>query len=97
VIECTEIDGSVTFIVRVLPRSSKSEIVGEHDGALKIKLRSPPVDGAANEELTRFLAKEFSTTRANIRIISGQASRTKRIQVSGMSKAQFTTILQAKI
>jgi uncharacterized protein (TIGR00251 family) len=97
VIECAEIDGSVTFRVRVLPRSSRSEIVGEHDGALKIKLKSPPVDGAANEELIRFLAKELSIPRAMVTIISGQTSRTKRISVQGFSAAAITAILQAKI
>ena len=96
-IECTEINGSITFRVRVLPRSSTSEIVGEHDGSLKIKLKSPPVDGAANEELIRFLANELSIPRARVTIVSGQSSRTKRISVQAFSVAAFTAILQAKI
>ncbi len=54
-IQLTEKDGDLTFNVRVVPRASKSEIVGEHDGALKIRIASPPVDGAANAELIKKL------------------------------------------
>jgi uncharacterized protein (TIGR00251 family) len=96
-IDLTEKDSSITFTVRVLPRSSKTEIVGEHDGVLKIKLKSPPVDGAANEELTRFLSRLLSIKRSNIEIISGDTSRTKRIRVSSITSARITEILQAKI
>ena len=48
----TEKDGAVIFTVRVAPRASKTEIVGKFDGALKIRIASPPVDGAANAELS---------------------------------------------
>ncbi len=69
--------GSISFTVRVVPRASKSRIVGEHDGALKIQLVSPPVDGAANAELVKLLAKQFSIPKSDIEIISGQTSKTK--------------------
>jgi uncharacterized protein (TIGR00251 family) len=91
-IDFTENDGSITFTVRVIPRSSKTEIVGEHDGALKIKLKSPPVDGAANDELVRFLSKLLSVPKTNIEIVSGETSRTKRIRVSGITSAQIAAI-----
>jgi uncharacterized protein (TIGR00251 family) len=97
VIEFNEKGGAVTFAVRVIPRSSKTVVVGELDGALKVKLKSPPVDGAANEELIRFLAKELSVSKASIVIISGQTSRTKRVSIEGISAHQFTSILQPKI
>jgi len=71
----------VTFEVRVIPRSSKSEIVGEHNGALKIKLKSPPVDGAANEELVKLLAKEFEVSKSEIDIVSGRSSKTKQVRI----------------
>ena len=54
-IRFTERDGNLIFNVRVVPKSSKSEIVGELGGALKIKIKSPPIDGAANAELIRVL------------------------------------------
>jgi uncharacterized protein (TIGR00251 family) len=93
----SESNGSISFSVRVIPRSSKTEIVGEHGGALKIKLKAPPVDGAANDELIRFLSKTFATPRSNIEIVSGQNSRTKRIQITNNDKSQIASILRAKI
>ena len=91
-----ENDGSTTILVRVIPRSSKAEIVGEYDGSLKIKLNSPPVDGAANEELVRFLSKLLDTPRSNIEIISGQTARTKRVRIIGLSMLEINRFLQAK-
>jgi uncharacterized protein (TIGR00251 family) len=91
-----ENDGSVTFEVRVIPRSSKSEIVGELDGALKIKLKAPPVDGAANDELVRLIAKELDMPRSSIEIVSGHSSKKKRVCVNGVSARQILAILNAK-
>ncbi|MCA1626253.1 MAG: DUF167 domain-containing protein, partial [Acidobacteria bacterium] len=56
-IQFSEKNGSIIFNVRVVPRASKSEIVAEHDGMLKVRIASPPVDGAANEELIKLLSK----------------------------------------
>lgn len=67
----SEKDCGLIFSVRVIPRSSKSEIVGEYDGALKVKLNAPPVDGAANSGLIRLLAKEFRVSKSHVEIISG--------------------------
>ena len=92
-----EKQNSVIFTIRVVPRSSKTEIVGEYDSALKIKLKSPPVDGAANNELIRFLSKLLAIPKANIEIISGETSRSKRIRVSDIPLSQINEILQAKI
>jgi len=96
-IDFIENDVSVTFSVRVIPRSPKTEIVGEYDGALKIKLKSPPVDGAANNELIRFLSKLLEVPKANIEIVAGETTRSKRIRVSGITSARTSAILQAKI
>jgi uncharacterized protein (TIGR00251 family) len=93
----TETKEGIALTVRVTPRSSKSKIVGEIDGVLKIKLKSPPVDGAANEELIRLLSKTLGVARSGVAIIAGEASRTKRISMTGISGARFTEILQAKI
>ena len=80
-IKTIEQDGNLIFTVRVVPRASKSEVVGEIDGALKIKLKSPPVDGAANEELIKVLSKTYGVPKSAIEILSGHASKTKRIRI----------------
>ena len=69
--------------MRVVPRASKSEIVGELDGALKIRIASPPIDGAANAELLKLLAKTFGISKSSVEIIGGQTSKTKQVKISG--------------
>lgn len=83
-IDYTEKDGAVIFTVRVVPRASKSEIAGEMEGALKIRIASPPVDGAANAELVKVLAKRFGVSKSAVEIISGQTSKTKQVKISGV-------------
>ena len=85
----TEKDGAVTFLVRVVPRASKSEIVGVHDGALKVRIASPPVDGAANAELIKLLAKKFGVSKSDIGIVSGETSKNKRIKITNLSQLKF--------
>ena len=76
-------NGVLTFSVRVVPRASRSEIVGEHDGALRVRLAAPPVDGAANDELLRLLARAFGVARGAIEIAAGHASKLKTVRVTG--------------
>lgn len=67
------------FKIFVLPKSSKNQIVGLHGDALKIKITSPPVEGAANQMCIKFLSKSLGIPKAYLEIISGQTSRTKGI------------------
>ena len=83
------------FAVRVQPRASRSSVVGELDGALKIRLAAPPVDGAANEELIRFLAKLFDVPRGRVFIAAGQTSKHKMIRVEGISAEEAGKVLQS--
>jgi uncharacterized protein (TIGR00251 family) len=89
-----EKDGAVIFDVRVVPRASKSEIIGEHDGALKVRIASPPVDGAANMELIRVLAKKLGVSRNDIEIISGGTSKNKRIRVTNLSQSKLEVLIK---
>ena len=75
----------VRFGVHVQPRSKRTEIAGIHGTALKVRLHSPPVDGAANEELILFLAAALGVSRRAVRIVSGQSSRIKTVEVEGVS------------
>ena len=90
-----EKDGGLTFNVRVVPRASKSEVVGDLDGALKIKLKSPPVDGAANAELARVLAKFFDVPENAVEILKGQTSKNKQIKIIGLQTAKLPDIKTA--
>jgi uncharacterized protein (TIGR00251 family) len=98
VINFTEKDGSLIFTAKIVPRASKSEIVGELDGTLKIRIASPPVDGAANAELIKLLSKNFDVSKSAVEIISGETSKTKQIKVTvERGSEKLTAILQAKI
>lgn len=74
-------EGEVVFKVQVVPRSSRSEVVGDYNGALRIKLAAPPVNGAANEELIRVLAKTFNVSRSAVTILSGHTGKVKQISI----------------
>lgn len=89
----TEKGGSVIFTVRVIPRASKTEIVGEYDGAVKVRLSSPPVDGAANEELIKLFAKRLGAARSDVEIVSGQTSKTKQIRIAGVTAAALQNLV----
>ena len=80
----THRDGAVRFAVRVQPRASRSEIVGEHGGALRVRLSAPPVDGAANAALVELLAEAFGVPRRAIRVVSGHSARGKTVEVEGV-------------
>ena len=78
-------DGTVSFTVRVQPRASRDEIVGEYLDGLKIRLTAPPIDDRANEALCKLLATRLKVPLAAVRIASGERSRTKRVEVLGVT------------
>jgi len=86
-------EGGVTFEVRVQPRASKNEVAGEIGGALKIRLQAPAVENRANEALVEFLAELLKTPRSAVRILGGERSRTKRIEIRGVTKQQILGLL----
>ena len=88
-LQYTERDGAIIFTVRVVPRASRSRVVGEHDGTLRVRVAAPPVEGAANEELTRFLAKALGVAARDVEIVSGHASKSKRVRVRGAKAADL--------
>ena len=94
-IEISERDGAITFAVRVAPRASRNAIEGAHAGALKVRLTAPPLDGRANAALRRLLADRLNVPIAAVRIVSGEKSRTKRIAVSGVSRAQANALFDS--
>jgi len=78
----------VVLTVRVVPRSSRNQIVGMENGALKIKLTAPPVEGAANAALIEFVAEWLSVRKSAVTIMSGDKARRKVVRVSGVTPEQ---------
>lgn len=79
-------DGAVIELL-VQPRASRTRVVGEHDGRLKVQLAAPPVDGEANEALLRFLAERLGVRRSDVALLAGVTGRRKRVRVSGIPAA----------
>ena len=77
--------GFVRFDVRVAPRASRDAIVGVHDGAMKVALTAPPVEGEANAALVALLAKKLGVAKRDVVLVRGETSRAKRVEVRGVS------------
>jgi uncharacterized protein (TIGR00251 family) len=88
-----ERDGVVVVAVRVQPQASRDEVVGEMDGALKVRLQAPAVENRANEALCEYLADLLKTPKSAVRILSGDRSRTKRLEIRGITKQQLLALL----
>jgi len=73
------------LIVHVQPRAKRTAVVGEHGDAIKIRLAAPPVDGAANQELVRFLAERLGVRRSDVAIVRGGTGRRKTVRIVGMT------------
>jgi uncharacterized protein (TIGR00251 family) len=93
VLDITERPGAVAFAVRLQPRASRDEIAGEMAGALKVRLQAPAVEGHANEALIEYLAALLKRPRAAVRILCGERSRLKHIEVSGVTKDEVQGLL----
>ena len=91
-IDYREEGGALVFAVRVAPRASRTAAAGEHGGALKVRVAAPPVEGAANEELTRFLAKSFGVPARAVEIVGGRASKTKVVRAEGAKAADLVRL-----
>lgn len=84
----------VQIAVYVQPRASRTECTGLHDGAIRIRLAAPPVDGAANDALVRFLAETMGVPRSNVRVARGTSSRRKVVMVDGVTVDRATAALE---
>ena len=73
------------LIVHVQPRATRTTVVGAHGDAIKIRLAAPPVDGAANEALVRFLAERLGVRPSDVTIVRGLTGRRKTIRIAGMT------------
>jgi uncharacterized protein len=85
--------GSVSFAVRVQPRASKNEVAGVMDGALKIRLQAPAVEDRANHALCSFLAELLKRPRSAVRLLSGERSRSKHVEIYGVTTQEIEALV----
>ena len=90
-----EAEAPVVLSLRIQPRSSRNGITLMEDGAFKIRLTAPPVDGAANEALIRYLSGVLSVSRSQVEIIAGHTARDKRIKITGVGQADVERLLNS--
>ena len=72
---------ALVLSLHVQPGAKRTEIAGTHDGALKLRLAAPPIEGKANAELVRWLAESFGVPRRNVELLRGEAARAKIVRV----------------
>ncbi|MFS8084396.1 MAG: DUF167 domain-containing protein [Acidobacteriota bacterium] len=89
-------DRGLTFAVRVVPRASVSRIVGEYDGALRVRIAAPPVAGAANRELIKVLARSFKLPANAVEIVSGTNSKSKTVRIQGAQAVKLEQLILSK-
>jgi uncharacterized protein (TIGR00251 family) len=87
------IPSGIAVRVRVQPRASRTELAGTLGDELKVRVAAPPVDGQANEELVRFLAKQLRVPRSAVTIVSGTGSRSKVAEVEGIGAGAAAQLL----
>lgn len=79
-------NGSVLLSLHVQPRAAKNELAGIHDGALKIRLTTPPVDGKANKAVIAFLARKLKVPKSSVRLRSGLKNRRKQVWICSLDE-----------
>lgn len=81
----------------VQPRASRNQVVGEHEGALKIRLTAPPVDGEANQELCHFLARSLGIAKSQVALQQGHTGRHKLVRIQGLTGSEVLKRLGVNI
>jgi len=77
------------LLLRITPNARKSEVIGWHNEAIKIKIQAPPVEGKANAAVLRFLAEQLEVAAGDLHLCGGGKSRDKRVEVHGLDLAQI--------
>ena len=86
-------DTDVVLALHIQPGAKRTEVCGLHGDALKIRLAAPPVDGKANEALVEFVARALGVAKSDVELISGHASRAKRVRVAGVDAVRASALL----
>ncbi len=94
-IEGTE--SGVRLHLYVQPGGKKSEVLGEHDGALKVRIQARPVEGQANAAIVDFVAKTFGVSRSKVNLIRGEKSRQKVVEITGLTLGEARAVVQGLV
>ena len=92
----TEVKASENCFIIALhcqPGAKNTEVQGEHDGRLKIRLAAPPIEGKANEALIQWLSKTLEIKRSQIELLAGDLSRLKRVKIAGITAEQLLQLI----
>ncbi len=91
----SEKEGSIIVDIHVVPNASRTQVEGLHDGALRVRLHAPPVDGKANSALIEWLARELQVPRSSVELIRGQTARRKQLRVASSvaEKARWSALM----
>lgn len=92
--ELTTVDGGVMLAVHAQPGARRTEVVGRHGDAIKIRVAAPPVDDRANDALVAFVANAFGVRRSAVTIRSGSSSRHKRLRIAGVDLAAASVLVE---
>ena len=92
-IPVSETTDGVVFNIRVIPRASRCELAGVQGDALKLRIKAPPVEGAANKECVRFLSDMLGVKKSQIKIIAGHRSKNKKVSISGINRKDIERVV----
>ncbi|MGH7693580.1 MAG: DUF167 domain-containing protein [Gemmatimonadaceae bacterium] len=92
----TRRDRGVRFSVHVQPRAARTEVRGVHNGALRVRVQAPPVDGAANAALVELLAGSLGVPRRSVRVVSGETARLKIVDIEGVDAAAIERLTSVR-
>lgn len=87
-------DEQARIVVRVRPNASQNEVLGFKDGVLHVRIAAPPIEGRANQELTRFLSEILAVSKSNLTIDKGVTARRKAIVISGLTQVEIIRRLE---
>jgi uncharacterized protein (TIGR00251 family) len=87
---------ATTLSIRIQPRASKNKIVRNEDGSFKVWITAPPVDGAANEALIKFLSSSFDVAKSQVEIVSGLTAKNKIVRIIGIDSKSADALLNKK-
>jgi uncharacterized protein (TIGR00251 family) len=92
-LQVSETGEGLTVRLHVLPRAKCRELAGLHNGALKVKVMAPPVEDAANRAVIDFFSKLLGISKSNLKILTGNKSREKVLQIKGLSIVDFMNLI----